>query len=205
MIQKELRKLAAVDADLKQKTSIIAAKLVRLETERTVIKNKINSLNIFSPISGNVTDMADGLADMQWIGDGQRLLAIKGSSSFIITSYISEEDIGRIHKDGLCQFSLLNKFQSINCKIENIAQSAESILEDEMLASMFGGDISAKHVDDYLVPNTAVYKITARINEQNFNITRKALGILKLEADKKNIIERFWHWALGVIIRESGM
>ena len=74
-----------------------------------------------------------------------------------------------------------------------------------MLASMFGGDISAKHVDDYLVPNTAVYKITARINEQNFNITRKALGILKLEADKKNIIERFWHWALGVIIRESGM
>ena len=102
--------------------------------------------------------------------------------------------------------SLLNQYdQYYACEIVNVAHSAESILEDQMLASIFGGNISAEYVNDYLIPKTAIYKITAKIVTEKFQLKREALGILKLEADRKNLVERFWRWALGVLIRESGM
>ena len=96
-------------------------------------------------------------------------------------------------------------FNNLECKIISLDHSAEGILENQMLASEFGGNISTRNVNGNLVPNSAIYKITAQLSAKDFPIKQQALGILRLEADRKNIIERFWRWAISVVIRESGM
>ena len=206
LIQKELQKLASIDPGLRSEKSVITSKIVRLETELSAAREKISALSIYSPISGQVTDVTRGLSPLQWLGNGQRLAAIKGDSWFAITGYIFEEDIERTHKDGTCKFSLLNKLgKAFDCKIVNIAHSVEEILQDQVFASKFGGNISTRNINSQMVPDKAIYKVTAKLLGKNVYINQEALGILRLEADSKNVIERFWRWGLGVIIRESGM
>ena len=78
-------------------------------------------------------------------------------------------------------------------------------MQDQVFASKFGGNISTRNINSQMVPDKAIYKVTAKLLGKNVYINQEALGILRLEADSKNVIERFWRWGLGVIIRESGM
>ena len=206
LVQKELEKLATFDGSLKQQNATIAAKLVRLETEQTALKQEIDSMNIYAPTSGVISEISRGLYTRQWLGKGHRLLAIKGNSGVKVTGYIPEDDISRIHKTGSCTFSLLRKYnKGYLCSLITVGQSAESFLKDKMLASLYGGSILVKANGEKLVPDQSIYKVVARFEGGDLNLKQQALGILKLEADEKSIIERFSHWSLSVIIRESGM
>ena len=74
-----------------------------------------------------------------------------------------------------------------------------------MLASKYGGNISASLVGNKLVPDNAIYKIDAIVEGKNVLIGRQAIGILKVDADKISLMERFWRWFAAVLIRESGL
>ena len=205
-VQKELTKLATLDADLRQQNSTIAAKLVQLETEQLALLEKINNADIYSPISGKITGLLQGTYPRQWLGQGQKLAAIKGSQGFKMTGYVSESDISRIHMGGACSFWLLKKYyQKHGCRLISISESAEQVLQHKMLGSPFGGNIPAKLVQGDLLPGQAIYKIIGHFDSEDIQLNHEALGTMKLEADKKSVIERFWHWFLAVLIRETGM
>ena len=120
--------------------------------------------------------------------------------------YVNEEDVFRIHKTGACRFFLLEKFnESYPCRLVDVGHSAERVLEDALLASEYGGNISVSEVEGILIPDQAIYKISAIVEEQDLQISRQKIGMLKLDADRKSILERFWRWSVAVVIRESGL
>ena len=86
-----------------------------------------------------------------------------------------------------------------------MGQAAERVLEDAILASKYGGNISASIIGDKLVPDQAIYKIDAVVQGDEFLIDREAIGMLRIDADKKSLMERFWRWTAAVLIRESGL
>jgi putative peptide zinc metalloprotease protein len=204
--KKELQKLASLDADFRKQRVIIASELVRLRTERRALQEQLIDLNVKTPIDGNITDISPDITLGQWLGVGQKLAFVKGTSGSKITGYLNEEDIFRIHKSGACRFFILGSYRDpYTCRIVNVGNSAERILEDAMLASKYGGNISASLVGNKLVPDNAIYKIDAIVEGKNVLIGRQAIGILKVDADKISLMERFWRWFAAVLIRESGL
>ena len=204
--QQELRKAASLDPTLRRQSAVISADLVRLKTKRVAINEQINNLNLVTPIDGYITEISPEITIRQWLGVGQKLTFIKGTSGVKITGYVNEEDIFRIHKTGGCQFFIIGANRApYNCKLVNVGRAAERVLEDAILASKNGGNISASIVGDKLVPDQAIYKIDAVVKGDDVLIDREAIGMIMIEADKKSLMERFWRWSAAVLIRESGL
>ena len=204
--QQELRQAASLDPILRRQSAVIAADLVRLQTKRTAIKEQISNLNLVTPIDGYITEVSPEITMRQWLGVGQKITFIKGTSGVKITGYVNEEDIFRIHKNGDCRFFIIGTNRDpYNCKLVNVGQAAERVLEDAILASKYGGNISASIIGDKLVPDQAIYKIDAVVQGDQFLIDREAIGMLRIDADKKSLMERFWRWTAAVLIRESGL
>ena len=194
-----------MDPEFRQQSRIIAANLVRLRTEQAALEKESERLTLRAPIDGEITDVSLDLSIGQWFGTGQRIVAIKKTSGIKVTGYVEEEDIFRVHKTGSCRFfSPGASFNSLPCNVSVVGKSAEISLEMPMLATSRGGNISASIVGTTLVPDQAIYKITAIINELDLPINRQTMGMLKLDADRKSLVERFWRWAVAVLIRESG-
>ena len=205
-VQRELRKSAALDLVFRQQNAVIAAELVRLETERAALLERFNDLNVHAPIGGKITEVTPELSPGQWVGVGQRLLAIKGKKGIKITAYVKEEDVFRVHETGFCRFYLPVTLEGpFACRVLDVGRSAEQVLKDEMLASAYNGDIPASFVENTLVPDHAIYKISAIVDKQLPQINRQTLGMLQVDADRKSVIERFWRWSVAVLVRESGM
>ena len=204
--QKELKKSATLDVDFRRQSAVIAAELVRLETERAALQEKIYNMNVRAPIDGNVTEISPDLSLGQWLGIGQRITTVKGETGIKLTGFVNEEDVFRIHKSGACRFFLVDNFnESYPCRVVDVGHSAERVLDDALLASEYGGNISVSEVEGALVPDQAIYKISAIVEEQDLQISRQKIGMLKLDADRKSILERFWRWSVAVVIRESGL
>ena len=204
--QKELRKSATMDTGFRTQSAVIAAKLIRLQTERAALLEKIDNLNIRTSIDGNVTEISPDISTGQWLGVGQKLTSVKGQFGIKLTGYVNEEDVFRVHKTGSCQFYRLGAFNApYTCRIVNIGHSAERVLEDAILASKYGGNISTSVVGNELVPDQAIYKISAIVENHEIEVNREAIGMLKVDAERKSLIEKFWRWSAAVLIRESGL
>jgi hypothetical protein len=74
-----------------------------------------------------------------------------------------------------------------------------------MLATLYGGNISANYTQENLIPSQAVYKLTADIKSVELKLRHKTKGKIEVDAVGRNIIDRFWHWFVAIIIREGGM
>jgi len=205
-VQNTLLQLSAFDKISWKHSAVTAAELARLQSEKEALDEKIATLNIYASISGEVTQVMKGMYNGQWLGEGQRLLSIKGQEGFTVTAYISEENVSQVEKNGLCHFKLVQQgFKRYVCKLLSIGPTSEVKIEEKVLVSTYGGSISVNQIEGELIPNQALYKLSAEIENQEIKINYKAKGLIEIDAERRNIIERFWHWFLALIIREGGM
>ena len=205
-VKKGILQLSAFDKKTWNKNAIIAAKLANLETERTALQKKINRLNIYAPIDGMSSDISRDLLVGQWLSGGQRLFAIKGLDGFKVTAYLNEEDVSKVETGGSCVFRLAQRdFKKYICSLREIGRSSENIIDEKMLATLYGGDVSANYERDILVPNRSVYKLVADIKNTDLKLNYKTKGIIQVDTVSRNLINRFWYWFVSVIIREGGM
>jgi hypothetical protein len=89
--------------------------------------------------------------------------------------------------------------------LREIGSSSERRIEEKTLAGLYGGNISANYIQEDLVPNQAVYKLTADIRSKKLKINYKTKGLIQINAERRNMIDRFWRWFVAIIIREGGM
>ena len=206
-VQKEILQLSAFDKLSWKRNAVIAAELAYLETEKRALDKKIKSLNIYAPISGVSSDISKDLLVGQWLSGGQRLFSILGTGGgFKVTAYLNEEDVSRVEKGSSCYFMLQQRgFERYRCTLRKIGSSSENRIEEKMLATLYGGNISANYTQENLIPSQAIYKLTADIKSVELKLLHKTKGIIEVDAVGRNIIDRFWHWFVAIIIREGGM
>lgn len=205
-IYESLLQLSSFDKSWWKRNAVIAADLAKLESEKEALDEKIMSLNIYAPISGKVTQVIKGMFNGQWLGEGEGILSLKGQEGFSVTAYINEENVSRVKENGSCHFIFIKKsFKKYECALERIAPTSELNLKEKILTSPYGGSISATQIGSVVLPNQALYKLSAFINLTNIKLNYKTIGLIEIDAERRNIIERFWRWFLAIIIRESGL
>ncbi len=205
-LKKEILKLAAFDDVSWKNNAVIASELANLETQRRALREKIGNLNIYAPIDGISTDISRDLLIGQWLNNGQRLFAIRGVSGFKVIAYINEEDVSRVELRGSCNFTLVqHELKKYPCKLVEIGSSSVDRIDEKTLATVYGGSVSASYEKEVLIPDQAVYKLVANIENTTLKLNHKTKGMIEIEAVRRNLINRFWYWFVAVIIREGGM
>ena len=205
-LKKEILNLAAFDDVTWKNNAVIASELANLQTQRRALREKIRNLNIYAPIDGISTDISRDLLIGQWLNNGQRLFAIRGVSGFKVIAYINEEDVSRVELRGSCNFTLVQyELKKYPCKLVEIGSSSVDRIDEKTLATVYGGSVSASYEKEVLIPDQAVYKLVANIENTTLKLNHKTKGMIEIEAVRRNLINRFWYWFVAVIIREGGM
>ena len=205
-LQLKLRNLTSVDTGLRQDSSMIIARLSKLKSEKKSIEERIGKLIILSPIEGKISEINKDLTVGQWLGVGEKFATIKKDGQAQITSYVSEENIFRLKRNGSCRFYYKGgTFPPLDCKVTNMSRASEQIMDKPILSSSAGGEITLEPNNLNLVkPRDAIYKITATTINPKIKLEQSQLGTLNLQIENKSLAGSFWRWTTATILRESG-
>nr|VFK51380.1 MAG: putative peptide zinc metalloprotease protein [Candidatus Kentron sp. TC] len=205
-------KSASFEASFRSRNQTILAELREAEAERVGLERELSRLSIASPFPfGRLVDFDPQLASGQWLGGGHKLATVlktdaKGRRDVEIIAYVGEDAVHRIVEDAHCRFYAKALARNgIECRVFLVEKTAPDILAEPAFASVFGGEIKVRVIDDGMVPERAYYRIRIRVRDMESPPLAQARGRVSIEANPESFFGRFWRFAISVLIRESGM
>ena len=113
---------------------------------------------------------------------------------------INEHDVGKFVPDNI-------QLASVPVKINWKADIAETILDNEILADVYGGKVAVTLNDDNkMVPAGTWFRISfvPRDTEKPYELSSVTRGVVVLSGTPESFLARISRRVLSVLIRESG-
>jgi putative peptide zinc metalloprotease protein len=161
----------------------------------------------FTKIDGQINDLRD-IRDNQWISKNDKLFSIVNLDQHQVVAFVSENDLYKINKTMQAQFKPNNdEFLYIDLNLSSIDMSAIEYLPYLSLASVYGGSIPVRSLDDQnklYKPEKAQYKITFIPENPMNSLQWQTPGKVKLLTNNHSFFSTIYNKLLKILIRESG-
>ena len=181
-----------------------------LEKEKQILKGlkeKDSKLFIKAKIDGQINDLRD-IRDNQWISKNDKLFSIVNLDQHQVVAFVSENDLYKINKTMQAQFKPNNdEFLYIDLNLSSIDMSAIEYLPYLSLASVYGGSIPVRSLDDQnklYKPEKAQYKITFIPENPMNSLQWRTPGKVKLLTNNHSFFSAIYNKISRILIRESG-
>nr|VFK51125.1 MAG: putative peptide zinc metalloprotease protein [Candidatus Kentron sp. TUN]VFK51314.1 MAG: putative peptide zinc metalloprotease protein [Candidatus Kentron sp. TUN]VFK55828.1 MAG: putative peptide zinc metalloprotease protein [Candidatus Kentron sp. TUN] len=212
MLDYEL-KSANFEESFRKRNQTILAVLEKAEAERAGLNKESSRLTISSPFPvGRVVDLDPHLTPGQWIGTSHRLATIlrtniEGRHGVGIIAYVNENAVHRIAPGANCRFYAKALQQGgIECTVSLVEKTAPRFLAEPAFASVFGGEIGVRIIKGgNMAPERAYYRVRIIVEEMEWLPNMQVRGKVSIRANQESFFAKFWRFAIGVLIRESGM
>nr|VFK12690.1 MAG: putative peptide zinc metalloprotease protein [Candidatus Kentron sp. LPFa] len=205
-------KSANFEASFRSRNQTILAELEEAMAERIGLEKELSRLTVASPFPfGRLVDLDPQIAPGQWVGAGHKLATIlktdaQGRHEVEIIAYVDEDAVHRIAKDANCRFYARALAQDgIECMVSLVEKTAPNTLAESAFASVFGGEIKVRIMDNGMVPERAHYRIRIRVQDMESPPLSQVRGRVSIAANPESFFAKFWRFAIAVLIRESGM
>nr|VFJ87451.1 MAG: putative peptide zinc metalloprotease protein [Candidatus Kentron sp. H]VFJ89058.1 MAG: putative peptide zinc metalloprotease protein [Candidatus Kentron sp. H]VFJ95751.1 MAG: putative peptide zinc metalloprotease protein [Candidatus Kentron sp. H] len=205
-------KSSHLEPSFQQRNQTIFARLREAEAERMGVEKELARLEFFSPFpTGRVVDIDPDLTPGQWLGAGHKLaivLAVDPHGAFEagIIAYVDEDTVHRIAPGADCRFYAQTLVRDgIRCSVSLVEKTAARTLAEPAFASSFGGEMKVRVMDETMVPERAHYRLRIAVASGASPPETQVLGQVSITASRESFFARFWRFAVGVLIRESGM
>jgi len=200
------------EESFRQRNQTILAEWEEAEAERIGLEKELSRLTLSSPFPvGRVVDLDPELSPGQWIGGGHKLATIlatdtEGKPEVGIIAYVDEDAVHRIAPGTHCRFYAKALAQNgTPCVVSLVEKTAPRVLTEPAFASVFGGEIKVRDIDNNLIPERAQYRVRILVEGMASPPNRQVLGRVSIKANRESFFARFWRFAIAVLIRESGM
>ena len=165
---------------------------------------RLQSLTIKAPFDGKVVRLENTVVPGRWLNPKLPLLLLVDKKQVVIATYIPEENLGQIVIGGSGRFFPENPDEPpVDATIVEIDSANTKILNEPLLASVYGGDIAVSLVDGVFENHESLYKVILKPDGEIWELKKVSRGTLKLSAKRENILKRTWRHAVSVFIRES--
>ncbi|MBT8420946.1 MAG: hypothetical protein KJO08_08815, partial [Gammaproteobacteria bacterium] len=205
-------KSASFEESFRKRNQTILAEFREAVAKHIGLEKELARLVVASPFpTGRVMDLDPYLAPGQWIGAGHKLAIIlktdaRGEFEPGIIAYVDEDTIHRITPGADCRFYANTLAQNgIGCSISLVEKTAARVLAEPAFASLFEGGIKVRVMDDTMVPERAHYRLRIAVEDGESVPGTQARGQVSIAASRESFFAGFWRFAVGVLIRESGM
>ncbi|HCS22213.1 MAG TPA: hypothetical protein DIW20_00570 [Rhodospirillaceae bacterium] len=205
-ILKAMISSGAFDETIISQRQVSLTNLSRLETELERLISNYDQLTLKSPIQGRLSAIPDFVKPGQWVGKKEFLGNILNESNIII-AYAPESDVYLISVGNKARFVSDNRNFYIDVRIESIDKFSVETIEHNVLTSPFGGVIPARlDPNKNVIPQGSYYKVTLRtLNHAVQTPIFSEKGVIKVETNQSySYLKRFFDFAVGVFIRETG-
>jgi len=166
-----------------------------------------NKLTIKAPFDGWIRDFPDYLHAGDWIIRKEVLGLLVKSNQPRILAFIPERQLPQISLGQQVYFYPHGfQFRGINGHTSQINDSAVHAVRYPEIASVFGGDLPVQRdIGGNLVPVGSHYRIEIEPTGKPLPVEKIVTGNAEITTHPASLISRFWTYALGVLIRESGL
>ncbi|MBQ0756100.1 MAG: HlyD family efflux transporter periplasmic adaptor subunit, partial [Amphritea sp.] len=201
-------KLTRQAASLEEKTSQATnrERIRQLKTQVAGLYSRQELLEIRAPFSGVVSE-SERLGPGQWVGKDQLLLTLIDPEQLRIEGFVSEQNVNLLSADSPGVFiGNSGEGASLPVTLIQVDISAVSSLPYPELGSGAGGAIAVRQSDKRLIPESAYYRVSFRIDDRpgsNHELLRQP-GMLVVEGKRQSWLWLQFQRLLAVAVRESG-
>ncbi|MBF0194910.1 MAG: HlyD family efflux transporter periplasmic adaptor subunit [Magnetococcales bacterium] len=163
-------------------------------------------LIITAPSSGKITEITNGLAKGQWVDATAPLLQLVNLEKNHIEAYVDEAQYGLLQKNSYGTFyANALSIKPIKVQLVKIDPAGITTINKPHFASQYGGEIVVQtDAKGRLLPQKALYKVILTPIKPSMTFSHTVVGKVRLEAQKRSLLQRAWLVAAKVLIRESG-
>jgi putative peptide zinc metalloprotease protein len=144
----------------------------------------------------------ENIYENMWVNQDSKLFEIFNPNTPIITAFCTKHDKQLINNQNNAVFIANNNTDKIEATINNISNISTLKIEYEELTSKFNGDIAVVEKEKDLISNNTYFKVYLNTNINNIQNRQK--GVVIIDSEPSNIINRFYLKVLSILIRESG-
>ena len=193
------------DAERRQQHLVVESKLNTAKAAMSALHAERDRLMVTAPISGEIVELADAMRADEWVSEGEVLLVIAGTTNALIEAFIPEREITRVSPGAAVVFIADNlDIPPIPGVVEAVDTTGLKALDNPYVASLYGGGVPVRETaDGRLIPESAHYRVSIRVEDEHFRVTQMTRGEVVVEAERLSLLSRAWTTVLAVFIRES--
>jgi putative peptide zinc metalloprotease protein len=187
-------------------SAVLQERLAQAMTEYQGVRARQEQLSIRAPITGRLMDMERDLETGRWINEKLLLVRVVQLEDSLVEAYINEDGLGRVQVGAGGRFYPENPdLDPVPVRVSHIDPVNTRELDKPYLASVYGGAIGVQPGSmGELFTADSVYRMRLEPQVQGATVMQSTRGTVRLSADARSLLSRFWQKTGAVLIRESG-
>jgi putative peptide zinc metalloprotease protein len=184
---------------LEQQLHTAEAKLAQLEAELAFYRP-------VAPFTGVLRDLPPDMRTGNWVSQDEKLSTLVDPSKWQVDTYLSEEAVSRIKVGDIGLFFIDSATGGkINATVVSIAKDATRVLDQEVLASQFGGSVMTRPHKQAMAPDQAVFKVVLQVDDMPEALKNQSWrGHLSIAGDWSSPLGSLARSVMNLIWREMG-
>lgn len=205
-ILKWQREFEQLDEERRQQRLVVESKLDNARGALSALLAERDGLTVTAPIGGEIVELADAMRSGEWVSKDEVLLLIAGTTRPLIEAFIKESYFSRVSPGAAVVFIADNlDIPPLSGVVEAVDPVGVESLDNPYVASRYGGGVPVRETaDGLLVPGSAHFRVSIRIDDPDFRVTQVTRGEVTIEAERQTLLSRAWTNVIAVLIRESG-
>ena len=187
-------------------SAVLQERLAQALTEYQGYRSQQQQLAIRAPIAGRLVDMENDLEAGRWINEKLLLVRVVQQEESLVEAYINEDGLGRVQVGAGGRFYPENPdLDPVPVRVSHIDPVNTRELDKPYLASVYGGAIGVQPGSNgELFTADSLYRMRLEPQVQGATVVQSTRGTVRLTADARSLLSRFWQKTGAVLIRESG-
>lgn len=206
-LEKQMRRQQTDVALLRENQALLQSRIDDLKIRLKSFQQKREQLTVKAPFNGYIKDMNPELHDGRYVSVDDLLFRVINSQQNLVTAYVSEQDIERIHQDNPAEFrAAYSLIETLPLHVKSIEKTNVANLDKAEVSSVYGGPVYSELFQSgneavRIVPRQSLYKVTLEPKEPEF--LQVTSGIITIKAENVMPVSIFFHWLYALFLPES--
>lgn len=206
LINERLDRRSADRKDLSE--SLTLAREAQLERDRAAgFERERARLAVRAPMDGVVVELALELSPGRWVDEKTRLAIVAAPGRLEARGYVHADDLRRIREGDTGQFVDEQRLEPARAiQISRVGAAANDTLDNWLLTSGYGGEVSARQFEGRLRAEQAVFEVAADVTDSSRNASplTELRGEMQIRGEPISLAVRLLRRVASVLLREAG-
>lgn len=197
---------ASADPAARGRVPVLQAELATAHAAVAEAETSLAKLAPAAPFDGVFYLAEADLKPDDWLSREEHLGTLVGPGPWTVVAYLDEQHVHLVKPGFAARFYPEGRADdALPLTVVNVELDATRLLAHPMLSSVAGGDVQARPVENDLVPEKAVYRVTLRADSvAPLGDIRIRRGRVVIHAESESIAARLGRNTLSVLWRELG-
>ncbi|WP_236250676.1 HlyD family efflux transporter periplasmic adaptor subunit [Chromobacterium phragmitis] len=194
------------NAELQQKGTALSQQWLAARQQVAGLLSQRRRLVLTAPFPGRVADVSDALRAGTVVAQGERLMQVVGLAGVRGEAYVDEEGLAGLRQGDAARFVAdSGEHLSVACRLGPIDRLNLPVLDQPMLASLYGGTIPVEQREHGLVPLSAIFRVRLEACDRQPSPSREVSGWARLSGERHSLLALGWRRLGAVLEREAGL